>query len=122
VALLPGDGMADLLQPVVALLLRHLGGEGLLHGLALLAGEGGALPARHISALLPAHNRRTGLTKTSTNQDKKTVRNKVSDSEGRRLKRPLFNENTYSLLADRTNIVVKKPSNFTYNKKMTKNY
>jgi hypothetical protein len=65
--------MADLLQPVVALLLRHLGGEGLLHGLTLLAGEGGALPTRHISALLPAHNRRKGLKKTITNQDKKTV-------------------------------------------------
>jgi hypothetical protein len=53
VALLAGDGDADLLQPVHTLLLRHLGGEGFLHRLALLPRHSLALLSRHWLANLP---------------------------------------------------------------------
>ena len=53
VALLTRHRHAEILQPVEALLLRHLGGEGSLHGLALLAGNGLALLPVHRHTLLP---------------------------------------------------------------------
>ena len=54
VALLPGHGDAELLQPVEALLLGHRGGDGLVHGDALGPGHRPALTPRHRDALLPA--------------------------------------------------------------------
>ena len=52
-ALLAGHGHAEVLEPVEALLLGHLGGDRLLHRLALLPGDRLALLASYSPALLP---------------------------------------------------------------------
>ena len=57
VALLPGHGDADLLQPVEALLLRHRGCDWLLDGDALGPGDGFALATRHSHTLLPENTK-----------------------------------------------------------------
>ena len=57
VALLPGHGDADLLQPVEALLLSHGRRDRLLDGDALGPGDGFALATRHSHTLLPENTK-----------------------------------------------------------------